>query len=70
MVAAALSSISSWCLRWRRARPFHESSRICARPGVASYLAVIKTFGDVPSPGIMSFPMAGTTVALDILAPD
>jgi L-gulonolactone oxidase len=39
--------------------------RTVAASGEGSFLAVLKVFGDLTSPGMLSFPRSGTTLALD-----
>jgi len=42
-----------------------EMLRRIARAGLGSFLAVLKTFGERPSLGMLSFPRPGATLALD-----
>jgi FAD/FMN-containing dehydrogenase len=46
-------------------RGIHQQLKAITESGLGSFLAVIKVFGDAVSPGIMSFPAPGITLALD-----
>lgn len=75
-----LDSILKWNLMYGRAgfyqyqcvipRAVHREAlgellKLIAGSGQASFLVVIKVFGDKPAPGYLSFPMPGTNLALD-----
>ena len=46
--------------------PIYDIIETFAKSGLGSFLTVIKTFGQISSPGLLSFPRPGVTLTLDI----
>lgn len=46
--------------------PIRDLLRVMQRGGGASFVSVLKAFGPLESPGLMSFPQEGLTLALDL----
>lgn len=44
---------------------FEEIFKIIVNSGLSSFLTVLKTFGEIPSLGMLSFPKKGITMAID-----
>jgi hypothetical protein len=61
-----------YAITWEHAKEGTiEILREIAKSGLASFLAVLKAFGEIPSLGTMSFPQAGIMLALDFpIKPD
>ncbi len=55
-----------YAIPWEHAREATIAIlREVAKSGLASFLAVLKAFGELSSPGLLSFPQPGITLALD-----
>jgi FAD/FMN-containing dehydrogenase len=54
-----------FCIPTSRKSEMKAILGLITRSGCASFLAVLKEFGDVSSPGLLSFPMPGYCLALD-----
>jgi FAD/FMN-containing dehydrogenase len=59
-------------LQYQCVVPYHNGYEVMkdillriSRSGQGSFLTVLKKFGDIPSPGMLSFPRPGLTLALD-----
>lgn len=46
-------------------RAMHEILKQIRKSGEASFLTVLKTFGNIKSPGMLSFPRPGVTLSID-----
>lgn len=49
----------------QREKAMKEMLSLISASGQASFLSVLKEFGDIKSPGLLSFPRPGITLALD-----
>ncbi len=51
--------------KWNSKEAIKELLIIIAQQKIGSFLAVLKCCGDISSPGLLSFPLEGTSLALD-----